>query len=173
MEDINALKKFLLKGLSSKYESELSQKFNEVIPIQPNFSMVIPKFILYLLNDKRVGVIQYVKDETSDARKKAITGAIKLYKEWVKTEVKPSRAQFKEASHVINSCHSTSAAHYAVTYGIFYPHATNDPYYSTDAALYAINAALTDNDHARDDAIDETYKKYAAKLLSLLNECKE
>ena len=117
----------IIKKLEENIVKELTIPATLDIPIDADLGMVVPQFMIFLLDDPKYGSINQTKDQKSI---KAIQGVIDLYKEWIDTGIKPDKELWLKAREV------AWAAAYA-----YAAYAAYDAAYAADAAVADAAAA--------------------------------
>ncbi len=144
----------IFEGLPAKEAKTFPEKFIKAVPVGADLSMVWPKFALWLLMDKKDGVIKYAK---KDQTRIAIENVGKLYARVVAGEIV-----------AITEWRAARSAAYADAYAAAYADDDAAAYADAYAAAYADAYA----DAATRKARSEHYSKMAKKLISLIKEAK-
>ncbi len=176
----------IFEGLPAKEAKTFPEKFIKAVPVGADLSMVWPKFALWLLMDKKDGVIKYAK---KDQTRIAIENVGKLYARVVAGEIVAItewRAARSAAAAAAAADAYAYAYAYAATYAATYAAADADDAYAAAAAAadayayaaaaayaaayaaYAADAAA----YAARKARSQHYSKMAKKLISLIKEAK-
>ena len=152
----------IFEGLENGESKEFPVKFLKAIKVGVDLSLVVPKFMLWLLSDPKDGVFQYAETEQT---KKAIQEVIDLYKK----KLKGKEVTIEEWTEVRrDTTADTAAAAYAYAAAAAY---------AADAAAYAADATACAAASAFDTAAykkakTKHFSKEAKKLLSLLKQAK-
>jgi hypothetical protein len=97
----------IFEGLSVNDSKAWPEDFLNAIPVGADLSMIWPRFALYLIIDKKEGVIRFAK--RSDV-KKALREVASLFQEWISTGIKPSDTKWREAAQKARTARSAAAA---------------------------------------------------------------
>ena len=140
MNDIKRIKDLidiLKRDVSKEKSDKLQRIFDNKTKSKSDLSMIIPKFLLYILSSKKDGVLQYVQDEKYKEQRDAIQVVIDLYQEWVSTLVKPDQKMFDKP------CNPNKKAIDSIRYNFFKVLPSDAPYYrSASSAMDCAYAAL-------------------------------
>ena len=109
-EAIAHLEDALFEALPDKEAMEWPVQFLEAVPVGADLSMVIPQFLYWLLSDENDGVIRFAPPDNKWGVKSAIEGVIALFKEWIETGVRPSRAARAAAAAAARAAAAAAAA---------------------------------------------------------------
>ena len=158
----------IFEGLDNGDAKKFPLEFLEAITPGADLSMVYPKFIVWLLKDKKDGVWQYARTDG----KRAITKVVKLYQRKILGEA-IAESEWRAAAYAAEA--AAYAAYYAAD-------AADAAYYAADAAAAEAAADAADAAYYAADAADAAYyaaeadvrrthyKKMADKLIELLKE---
>ena len=124
-----------------------------------DYSMIWPRFSLWLLTDEKSGVIRLAKAKRT---RDAINGVAALYARWIETGKKPDVEEWRKVRAATARAATARAAAYAAAAAAAYAAA----YAAAAAAAYAAAAYAA---YAYADARKLHWQKMAAKLISLLN----
>ena len=151
----------LFEGLTNGDAKKFPVRFLEAVNVGADLSMVVPKFMVWMLSDKKDGVL---KSASKDG-KKIIKKIVKLYKKQISGGIVTQ----SEWIAVSGEAWVVRRAAYADAYASV----------AADAAAYASAAAYAAADayayaYAYADAYARNlhYKKMADKLIEILEECK-
>ena len=160
------LEDVIFEGLPEVHYEKWPEQFLKAINVGADLSTVWPKFAVWLMIDKKYGVLQYARNHK---QKEAIKMVAYLYKN------NGSIDDFKKAKAAALACYSSAAAFAAYAaaatfdYTSAYAAATSASYAATaaDSTAYAATSAAA--------TYDTRYKARIAqskKLLSLMRACK-
>jgi len=152
----------IFEGLDVKEAKKFPAQFAAAIKPGADLSLVWPKFAVWLLVDKKDGVLQYAK---SDKSIKAITRVAELYSKVIAGEQVEIQTWEDARSDAADAADAAAAADAYAAYAA--AAAAADAADAADA--YAAAAAYAAAD-AADAARRNHYSKCAKKLISLLKE---
>ena len=126
----------IFEGLPKKEQQAWVEQFMSAINVGADLSTVWPKFAVWLLIDKKHGVIQYAKN---DRQRQVIQRVANLYKTGgTKQEFKAAAAY---AAYAVADAAYADAAYAAAAYAVAVAAAAAD---AADAAAYAVAVAAAD-----------------------------
>lgn len=99
-----------------------------------DYSMVWPKFALWLMTDEKHGVLRLSKTKRT---KDAITGVAELYAEWIKSGSKPDVERWRKARSAATAVATTATTAAAVAAVAAYASAATTATTAAAAAVYA------------------------------------
>jgi len=159
----------IFEGLPNERAMKFPLQFLEAVNVGVDLSSVFPKFMFWLLGDKKDGVLKYAK---TDAQKKAIKRVIALYKnkiagkEVTQEDWRKARSAAYAAAADADAYDAAAAAYAAAADADAADAAYAAAYAAAAAAAYAAYAA-----YAAAAAQQQARIKQADKLLELIKEC--
>ncbi len=169
----------IFEGLTEEDSKEFPLRFMSAVPVGADLSLVTAKFMVWLLADKKDGVIRFAREDG----KLAIKEVVRLYKRVIAGKT-VSDSEWDKAARAAH--YAADAAHYAAARAAANPanpadladlaHAAHAARAAADLADLANLADLADPANAARAATDATdatyaaYKKMADKLIELISE---
>ncbi len=168
----------IFEGLSNGQAKKFPLEFLEAIPVEADLSMVWPKFIVWVLTDKKNGVIQYARPDG----KKAIQAVADTFKRLIKGEkIDVNEWLDKRRDASADAAYASASASADAAYAYAYADAASASADAAYAYAYADAAASSAADAASASASASAssaayayaartkhYGKMAKKLLELL-----
>ncbi len=158
----------LFENLKNGEAKKFPLQFLQAIPVGADTDLVYKKFVIWVLGDKKDGLVNMIKDKK---KKDLLNRVLKLYKKSLKTEIKVE--EWKALADEACSA-STSASAYASAYASTSASAYASAYASTSASAYASAYASTSAPYG--DKWKEIFNNRVLtmrdKLLSLLKSAK-
>jgi hypothetical protein len=169
-QTIARLEDRIFEGLEAEEAKTFPLKFMNAIQPGADLSLVTAKFMVWLLSDKKHGVMQYAREDG----KVAIERVVKLYKrviagetvkddEWANAARAAADAAYA-AADAANAARAANAAAYAAYAARAAANAARAAADAAYAAADAANAAA----YAARAAADAAFKQMSKKLISLL-----
>jgi hypothetical protein len=171
---ITKLQDCIFEGVSDARRETWTTDFFSAINTDSDISLVLPKFLKFVLE----GVLQYVQDERYALQKDAINGSILVMRNWIDTgqpdhlAADAADAAAKAAAKAADASNNTNAA-YAASYAAKVANADADaaPYaaaYAGYAAADTAYAASNDDYAAYAAAHEDLFDTYADTLIDLI-----
>lgn len=99
-KELEGLKRFYIEPLPTKQAIDWEEKFYASIPEGADLSLLWPKFVVFMLSDKKYGVLQISRELNFPLVCDPIQNALSVFQEWVRTGKKPIQDSFVTAFKV-------------------------------------------------------------------------